>query len=397
MPSQSSGNVLAAFKRETTMGVAATAGAGAHQLPLVDSPGLGLGRGTIESGRRRKDAVRPVGRLGGKSVDGSFNSELLPGGAVDLLLESIIRGTWTPPLAPSAISITNTTSTITRETGSFLTDGYRAGDVITFTGDTTTANNNKRLRIGSLTATVITLAGEPLVAQVTARSVTITRLKKVIAPPSPVYHSYTVEQYDADIDESELFLGVRPTALALSMRPNAVVTCAWTFQGLDRQILTPAASPYFTNPSELNGLSLVADDSWIRYNGQDVALITGLDLNFTIASSLTPTIGSIVGTDVFMNDLAITGSVTAIRNSLAALQQFDAETMFEIQVTLAEPVGTPPPTLAFYLPAVKVMGVEAPFLGNEGAKVETRTLSIGPHAGSTSQDATAVAVYSSGA
>jgi hypothetical protein len=395
MPDQSSGNVMAAFKRETTMGVAAASGGGAHQLPLVDSPGIGLSRGTIESGRRRRDKVRPVGRLGTKAVEGSFNSELLPGGAVDMLLESTARGTWSAVLAPAAVSVTNTTSVITRATGSFITDGYRVGDVITLTGDTTTANNNRRLRIASLTATAITLTGTPLVAAGTARSVTITRLKKVIAPAVPIYHSYTIEQYDEDIDASELFLGNRLISLAISMRPNSVVTSAWTFMGLDREILTTVQSPYFTAPSELNGLSLVADDSWIRYKGQDVALITGLDLTFAVSASTTPTIGGSRVSDVFMNDLTITGSVTAIRNSLEALTDFDSETMFELHVTLKEPIGDPAPMIGIFLPSVKVMSIEAPFLGSEGAKVETRNISAGPHAGSATQDATALAFYSS--
>src|SRR5690606_20656704 len=312
------------------------------------------------------------------------------------LLESIARGTWEAPLALNA-SVTTTANTIVRATGSWITDGLRVGDVITLDNDTTTANNDIRLRVVSLTATTITVAGNPLTADAVARAVDVTRLKTVVTPAVPEYHLYTIEQYDADIDESELFYDVRLTGLELSMQPNAMVTAGWAFSGIRRDVIDTVAAPYYTNPTELSGVSLVADDSWIRYKGQDVASLTGLDLSFAIASALQPTIGSIYSPDVFMNDLTVTGSITAVRESLQALRDFDAETEFEISVLLREPGADPAPVVGLYMPRVKITNIDAPFLGGDGAKVETRTIAAGVHPGDTDADAAAFAIFCSGA
>jgi len=393
---QSSGNVLAALKRQPALGTPAASGAGAFALPIVDTGGLAYRRGEIVSGRRPRNQIRHLPRLGAASVEGSYDTELLVGGAIDLLLESIARGTWEAPLALNA-SVTTTANTIVRATGSWITDGLRVGDVITLDNDTTTANNDIRLRVVSLTATTITVAGNPLTADAVARAVDVTRLKKVVTPAVPEYHLYTIEQYDADIDESELFYDVRLTGLELSMQPNAMVTAGWAFSGIRRDVIDTVAAPYYTNPTELSGVSLVADDSWIRYKGQDVASLTGLDLSFAIASALQPTIGSIFSPDVFMNDLTVTGSITAVRESLQALRDFDAETEFEISVLLREPGADPAPVVGLYMPRVKITNIDAPFLGGDGAKVETRTIAAGVHPGDTDADAAAFAFFSSGA
>ncbi len=172
---QSARNVIAAIKRETTFGTPAAGGAGAYLMPLLDSPGLVFSRGTIASGRRQANQIAAANRLGARQVSGSFNTELQPGGAIDLLLESTARGTYSAALAPSPQTITTTTSTIVRASGSFITDGYRNGDIITPTGDTTTANNDLRLRVVGVSALTITLAGTPLVLNATPRAVTIAK------------------------------------------------------------------------------------------------------------------------------------------------------------------------------------------------------------------------------
>src|SRR5689334_703657 len=93
MATQRAGAVLAAIRRETTTGVIATV-TGASQIRLIDSPGLELKRATVRSSERRSDGLMSLTRLGYKTVDGSFNSEISVGGATDLMLEAIMRSSW---------------------------------------------------------------------------------------------------------------------------------------------------------------------------------------------------------------------------------------------------------------------------------------------------------------
>lgn len=319
MASQTAGNVLAAIKRQDDIDTPAAAGAGAEQVRLVDSPGLGLNRSQIESEERRRDQLRNMGRLGGKDVGGSFNTEVTVGGAFDMLAESIARGEYEAKATHADISAD-------------------------------------------------------------------TQLKRVVTPEVPIYHAYSVEQYDADIDASELFVGTRLTQLQLSLRPNGMATAGWTFMGLDRQIVDPAEAPYFTDPGVTEGLPLIADDSAIFYKGTQITTLTGIDLTFAINAALQPVIGNFVSPDVFMNILSISGSATAVRQDLAALSDFDDETEFELRAVMAAPGDEPKEMFAVVLPRVKISGIDAPFLGGDAAKVETRELMVAPAAGSVAAE-----------
>ena len=55
-------------------------------------------------------------------------------------------------------NITCTTTTATRTAGSYITDGFRVGDFVTFDGSAT-ANNTGLFKITTLTATVLTTSG----------------------------------------------------------------------------------------------------------------------------------------------------------------------------------------------------------------------------------------------
>jgi hypothetical protein len=278
MVDQRSAAVRAAAKREEvlTPGVPASSGAGAYRLRLIDSPGLELARGQIQSQERRDDQLRPGMRLGNKSVTGTYNAELTIGGITDLFLESIMRNEWTDAIVitnatAGLTSITTTANTIVATAGSWITAGVRQGDVVTLTDHTTAANNNLRLRVTSVTALTLTVAGTPLTVNASPdTSFTLTVAKKITNPASPIRSSYSIEQYEEDIDYGELFVGTRVLGMNFQFRPNSIANIVYNLQAMDRIVVEPASAPYFTNPSATVGQPLVADDSAIRYAGADV-------------------------------------------------------------------------------------------------------------------------------
>jgi hypothetical protein len=385
---QTSSNVLAAIKRETTMGVAATAG-GATQMRVTSSPGLVLARANIQSSEKRSDMLKTLARLGAKTVTGSYNAELTVGGATDILLEAIMRSTWSPALTTAATAFTTlatTTSTITAASGSFLTTGIRVGDVLILTSTATPANNNLNVRVVSLTATVITVAGTPLTVAAADATGNLVRLKKVINGATATRYSHTIEQYNTDIDLSELFLGCRLTGLKLSFKPGAMGTAQYTFMGLDRTLLTTGTSPWYTTPALTTGLDLIADDSALRVNGVNVVNFNGFDIDFVIAAKAEPVIGTFVSPDIFDNDMTVTGSITALRSDFSNLTAYDAETEFEASIMLQEPTGAPKGCLSLFLPRVKIGAASAPFAG-DGAMIETLPLLVGAKVAATGYDA----------
>lgn len=385
---QTGSNILVALKRETTPGVAAGA-SGGTQMRCLSSPGLEYKRAQIQSNEKRADMLKSMGRLGAVTVDGSYSHELSIGGATDIMAEAIMRSTWSAAITTAASAFTTLTagtSTITGASGSFLTTGIRVGDVITLTGTAVSANNNVNLRVVSVTASVITVAGTPLTGGSADATGNLVRLKKVVNGATPTRYSHTIEQYNTDVDQSEQFLGCRLTGLDLSCKPGQMATLQSTWMGLDRQILNTAASPYFTTPALTTGLDLIADDSAIRFNGADVVTFTGLDLKFAITAKSESVIGNFVAPDVFDNDLMITGTITGLRSDFTNLTLFGAETEFDLSVLFQEPTGSPRGALALYLSRVKIGAVQAPILG-DSALVETRTLMIGPKTADSSHDA----------
>ncbi len=84
-----------------------------------------------------------------------------------LPLATMSKLAWTmaPGTTLTFAEVGGTGDTITRSTGSWITDGAAVGDTIVITG---TAGNNITAVIASLTATVITLGAEDLAAEVTA-------------------------------------------------------------------------------------------------------------------------------------------------------------------------------------------------------------------------------------
>jgi hypothetical protein len=397
MTYQTNANVLVAISREVTEGTAATA-TGAMQLRIVDSPGLKLDRGQIQSQEKRDDGDKSMGRLGNKSVGGSFNVELSAGGAIDSLLEAIMRSTWSAAAPTTFTSMTTVavgTNTLTAAAGDWVAQGIKAGDIVTLSGTGTAANHDLRTQVRSVTTLVVTVASSSYTTATASASGTVTRLKKVVSATTPTKYSYTVEQVDQDVDGSEYFTGCALVGCRLSFRPNQHATATFTFAGINRTTVTGGSSPYFTSPSITTNLPLVADDSVITFNGSTVADFTGLDLDIQIAGRGEAVIGSLVTPSIFMNDRMVSGTITGLRSDFSKLTLFDAETEFAIHLTLLELESAPKSCLAFYIPRVKIVGIDAPLGGGDGAKVETLQLMIAPKDAATGVDGTILNISSS--
>jgi len=204
------------------------------------------------------------------------------------------------------------------------------------------------------------------------------QLSKATPAAVPVNTGYTIEQNDMDIDDSELFYGVRVTEAAFTLPPRQRAKVAWTMKGLSRNIVGTGASPWFTSPNLETGDSLIVDSATISYAGSPITTLTDLNFSIVIASAMQDFIGGLIPANVFLNLMTAGGAVSALRQDLTALTAFDAETEFAILANLVAP-GTPPQlTFAVNLPRVKIFDIDAPFLGGDAGKIETRTFKAYP-------------------
>jgi hypothetical protein len=341
-----------------------------------------------------------MGRLGFKGVDGSYNLELSTGGAVDLMLEALMRSTWATLTSISYATMTTVavgTNEVVAAAGDWVGDqGLRVGDIFTIANSDETANNDLNTIITAITSLTISVPAGTFTVAGAAATGTITRRRKVVTAATPTRYTHTVEQYGQDIDLSELFLGCRVVGARFAFRPGEMAQATFTLLGTDRTALATGTSPYFTSPTLTTTLGLVADDSSIRYNGAAVTTFTGFELDMQITAQGQPVIGSLVSPDIYDNDLAVTGSITGLRSDFGNLTLYDAETEFEMSIVLAEPSGTPPEVLSIFLPRVKIAALSAPVGGGDGAKIETLGLMVGPKAAATGYDGTVAVISSSG-
>lgn len=401
---QTASNFLVALKREATIATPPGA-AGGTGLRIISSPGLKLARGQIRSAELRDDGVRAPGRLGGKSVAGSYNCEASAGGGNDILLEAMMRGTWATASAlttatgvGACIDLTAaSSSTITRTgTGSFITDGWKVGDVARLGSYSTAADNDVNLFVKTVAAGTLTFFGTPLVVGAADTACTLTRLKKLVTPATPTRLAHYIEQYYEDMDLSRCFDWCRAVGMTISAKPKTPLALSFTLAGLDRTTLATGASPYYTTPTFTTGGIFVPDDGlWIKA-GASVAALTGLEVTFALSHQTLDTIGSLTSPDVFDNVVSIDGKVTGATSDFADLTLFDAETTFDIGALFAVPGTAPVDTWAMYLPQNLFTDFDPGTLGGDGALVVSESFEVQPKAATLTSDATP-AVFSSSA
>jgi hypothetical protein len=393
---QSGRNVSIAYKVETAFNVVPTDTTGGNRFRPNQSPGMSFKRQTIAPNEIRPDLKTSMARLGFGETSGSYAADASVG-TFDPLLEAITRGTWSAALVITTSAVGGVqygANTITGSSGSWLTSGIRVGDVIRMSGTGATANNNRNLRVTGVAPLVITVAETLTTTGALDTSGSLTRLKKVYQPTVPVRRSFTIEQYDGDIDQSEQYTGCRASSLKVTGQPNGMCLVDFGFVGASVNPLTTAASPVFTTPVLSPSIGLVIADATIRYAGADVVTLTSFDFTLDNKASTTPIVGATVTPDVFDNAAMLSGTFSAMRMDLTNLTKFTSETELELHLLLVEPMSEPKNCLSIFIPRLKLTGTTAPF-GADGAMIESLPWMAADKGVVTGYDATMIAFSTS--
>jgi hypothetical protein len=374
MAYQTGRNIVVNYKAETTFGT--LAGATGSTGFRANRGAVNLTKAAIRSGENRRDGMMTRGRHGSRSVGGNYTGDLSLG-TFDALFEAVFRSTIDSPIALTGLSLTadNAAKTITRGSGSWITDGIRVGDVIRGTLWTTTANNNKNWRVVGVTATVLTLAEAPTTVSVAETGVAITRPKKLLQ--GTTRRSFTWEENELDIDASEVFTGCRIGGMTLNLTPDGMITVQFTMVGQDMQVMSGAGAPYFTNPTLTTSLGMTSVEAVIRYGTTDVLDLTALELSINLNAAAQPVVGSLITPDVFDNLATMEGRITALRQDMTRVQDFLSENQVAIHLMFTENEAAPADFCSFFLGNVTLSGATKSELGNDGARTQDSTLMIG--------------------
>lgn len=402
---QSGQNFNFNYKLETTFGVAAAGGAGATRL-RANGGGLSLTKAPINPNEIRGDMRTSMGRYGSRAVAGSYPCDLSVGG-FDPLIEAGLRGTFAAASTITAATFTTlapavttgNSGTFTAAAGSFITQGYRVGQVVRRTGSAIAGNNGRNLRVTGVTTSILTFTtsdGLPITGGAADATGSLDIGKRVIQGNPVVRRSFTFEEYGADIDETELFVGGRIGSIRMAGGPDAMATIEIGVVGADEQALLPAASPYFTAPTIPTAIGLTLADAVIRFGGSDIAILTGADFTLNNGQGGTPVIGGGLTPDIFEGKAGLSGTLSGIRQDLGYVRKYLAETELELQLLFVEPESEPKDYISVFIPRIK-LGTPGKNWGATGALIESLPFITGNKDATTGYDDTMIQVQTSAA
>ena len=305
---------VVAYKKQTAFDTIAT-NTGAKLLRRVTS-NFNLTKEAYESAEIRQSYQVADMRHGVRTAEGSLNGELSAGSYADFMGSVVARDfAAVTPVASLTLTIAASGSlwTVTRSTGSYLTDGFKVGQVIRLTGATLDAANvGKNLLITAVTALALTVKvvnASVLVAQSAIASCTATVTGKYTFAPLTGHtdDSYTVEEFYADIGQSEVYSGMKVGTMNVQLPATGLVTTDFSFMGKD--LAQTGTSQYFTTPTAQNTNGIFAAVNGILLvNGAAVAVITSADFSVDRGMENATVVGSNSVADIFTGRIRVTGN-----------------------------------------------------------------------------------------
>jgi hypothetical protein len=359
MPISKGATKQVGYKRESSFGV--LAGNTSGKLLRRVTANFNLTKESYESAELRTDRQVADMRHGVRSADGTLNGELSSASYADFMGSVVGKDFVAVTLGSAAqttVTVVGNLYTLVRATGSWLTDGLKVGMVIRASGLTTTGDNAKNLLVASLTATnaiVVPLNGSTMTAQGTATSVTITAPGKQTFVPTTGHtdDSYTVEEFYADIAQSEVYTGMKVNSLAVQLPATGLTTIDVAFAGKD--LTQTGTTQYFTSPTAQGTTGIFAAVNGVMLvQGAPVALVTSADFTIERATENATVVGSNSVADIFTGRIRVNGNLSVYFQDATFRDYFNAETPVSLVLSVTADSSATANFVAFTLPKVKL-------------------------------------------
>lgn len=349
-----------AYKKQTALGTPATGSGG--QLLRRETATFNKMKDTYDANEIVAHQQDTGVGFGVSKTSGQLNG-VLSAGTYAALLASLIRGSLAAGVSATAASLTiagtGPTFTITRAAGSYLTDGFKIGDVVRITAGTYTGvARDINLLVTAITATQLTVIvpnGKTLTVQGPITGSTIAVINKKVAAPSTGQANdyYSFEEWLSDISKSRLYTDVQVASADISIPATGNSTVQLSFLGLGR---TKNATQQLTTPTAASTTAiLAAANAKILISG--AATIIGTSLSIKIDGGLQPgeaVIGSNVINDNIKGDLKVGGTFTTLKQDETNSDIFDAETPVAITAVLFADTTDASDFVSFNIPRAKL-------------------------------------------
>jgi len=172
---------------------------------------------------------------------------------------------------------------------------------------------------------------------------------------------FSIEDAATDISQFRLFTGMAVSSLAVSIRPNQMVTGTFSMVGKDMTISGTSVDAVKTASSGNQPFDSYSGALNIANSGSTLtasAIVTGID--FTINNALAPTfvVGSASTPQLEYGMATVEGTITAYFEDAALINRFLNETETAIQVEVDDPTAGSGYTWLF--PRIKINGADVP-------------------------------------
>lgn len=356
-----------------------------------------LNKETYQSDEIRTDYQMADFRHGVRSVEGSISGELSAGSYADFIGSALARD-FTNGVTATGLSVDADPDApqFVRASGSWLTDGFKVGDIVRFADFTDVSNNDKNCLVIALTATdmsVVTLDGTKIVAELTATvDVAVTGSKTYVPKTAHTSDDYIFEEFYKDISQSEVYTGNKVNSIAMSLPATGMSTIEIAFMGKDRELT--GATQYFTSPTAQSNTGIFAAvNGALVVNGSPLALVTSVSFNINRNLSTEAVVGSNTNPDIFDGRCIVDGEFSYLFTDGNLRDYFDDETEVSLVVALSASNDKDAAAISIVFPRIKVNGsskddgekgivASAPFQallavnGGTGTASEETTISI---------------------
>lgn len=350
------------YKEESSYGTAP--GASSAQLLRRTTSTLALAKDSYQSAEIAEHRQVADFRHGARRVAGAINGELSPGTYKDFIAAALRRA-FAAVSSISSLSITITGTgpyTIARGSGSWLTDGIKAGQVVRLTAGSFNASNlNKNILVAAVTASNITgivLNGSSLVAEGPIASATLAVPGKLTYAPASSHtnKSFAVEHWHSDVSQSELFLGCKVDTLDISLPPTGLASIGIGLVGQDMDTDTSA---YYSSPTAATTTGLVAAvNGVLLVGGNDIGICTGMSLKVAGNMSTEPVIGTNLQPEHAPGRIMVEGQFTAFFANGTLRDNFLNEDELALIVVLASSDAAAADFISFTVPRIKLVNAE---------------------------------------
>jgi len=271
---QGSETIRLSYIKEVTLGVTP---AGNMTLMRFNSETFNGKPTTKESGEVRADAQPSGQRIVGLESGGGITAELCPSVCHQDFIASAMRGAWGGTITSGVVSqaLDATAKTITRTTGSYVTDGFEVGDLVELAGFVTDANNTL-VQLTNVAALVLTYAGSSALATEAASATAVVTRPDYI-DWGTTDSSFTIAKDFLDLtDKSLTYTGERVGAMTLDAKFGDIATVNFTLAGTGYDVPTTPIT---------DGRTLVSggtEDSLNATSDLGLILIDGVQASYSI-------------------------------------------------------------------------------------------------------------------